>query len=109
MSLDPDLAALARHHGIAATYQDVDGRRQEADTGVVVALLHALGVPLSSPAGAGEVLREQQEAAMAALRTKCDILWSQLDALYFAYVEPGFIPPGAFVPEGSDMKRKAPA
>jgi pyrroloquinoline-quinone synthase len=44
--------------------------------------------------------REQQDAALAALRTKCDILWSQLDALYFAYVEPGFIPPGAFVPEG---------
>jgi len=22
-----------------------------------------------------------------------------LDALYFAYVEPGMIPPGAFVPE----------
>jgi pyrroloquinoline-quinone synthase len=53
--------------------------------------------------------REQQDAAMAALRTKCDILWSQLDALYFAYVEPGFIPPGAFMPEGSGMKRNAPA
>jgi pyrroloquinoline-quinone synthase len=42
---------------------------------------------------------EQQEAALAALRFKCDVLWSQLDALHFAYVEPGFIPPGAFVPE----------
>jgi 4-alpha-glucanotransferase len=63
VSLEPDLDALARHHGIAATYQDVDGRRQEADTDVVVALLHALGVPLSSPAHAGEVLREQQLAA----------------------------------------------
>jgi pyrroloquinoline-quinone synthase len=41
---------------------------------------------------------EQQEAALAALRFKCDLLWSQLDALHFAYVEPGFIPPGAFVP-----------
>ena len=40
----------------------------------------------------------EQEAAMAALRTKCDILWAMLDALYFAYVEPGMIPPGAFVP-----------
>jgi pyrroloquinoline-quinone synthase len=41
---------------------------------------------------------EQQEAVLAALRFKCDVLWSQLDALHFAYVEPGYIPPGAFVP-----------
>ena len=26
-------------------------------------------------------------------------LWTQLDALYFAYVTPGMIPPGAFRPE----------
>jgi len=43
--------------------------------------------------------REQQEAVMNALRFKTDVLWSQLDALYFAYVEPGLIPPGAFVPD----------
>jgi pyrroloquinoline-quinone synthase len=43
--------------------------------------------------------REQQEAALAALRFKTDVLWAQLDALHFAYVEPGFIPPGAFVPD----------
>jgi pyrroloquinoline-quinone synthase len=35
---------------------------------------------------------------LAALRFKCDVLWSQLDALHFAYVAPGLIPPGAFVP-----------
>jgi pyrroloquinoline-quinone synthase len=43
--------------------------------------------------------RAEQELAMAALRAKCDILWAQLDALYFAYVQPGWIPPGAFVPK----------
>lgn len=43
--------------------------------------------------------RAEQEAVMAALRFKTDVLWAQLDALYFAYVEPGFIPPGAFVPD----------
>ena len=42
---------------------------------------------------------EQQQAVMAALRAKCDILWAMLDALYFAYVAPGLIPPGAFVPQ----------
>lgn len=40
--------------------------------------------------------REQQELACGALRAKCDILWAQLDALYFAYVQPGWAPPGAF-------------
>jgi pyrroloquinoline-quinone synthase len=42
---------------------------------------------------------EQQQAALDALRFKCDVLWSQLDALHFAYVAPGIVPPGAFVPE----------
>lgn len=42
--------------------------------------------------------RDQQELAYAALREKCDILWAQLDALYFAYVDPGWPPPGAFEP-----------
>jgi pyrroloquinoline-quinone synthase len=40
--------------------------------------------------------RREQEAVIQALRDKCDILWAQLDALYFAYVQPGWPPPGAF-------------
>jgi pyrroloquinoline-quinone synthase len=40
--------------------------------------------------------RAEQELAIQALRDKCDILWAQLDALYFAYVQPGWQPPGAF-------------
>jgi pyrroloquinoline-quinone synthase len=40
----------------------------------------------------------EQEAVLAALRFKCDLLWAQLDALHYAYVTPGLIPPGAFVP-----------
>jgi len=43
--------------------------------------------------------REQQELALGALRAKCNILWAQLDALYFAYVSPGWPPPGAFQPQ----------
>ena len=42
--------------------------------------------------------RDEQELAYAALRAKCDILWAQLDALYCAYVNPGWPPPGAFQP-----------
>ena len=42
---------------------------------------------------------EQQQGVIKALLFKTDVLWVQLDALYAAYVEPGHIPPGAFVPE----------
>ena len=41
---------------------------------------------------------EKQELVRAALRFKCSVLWSQLDALHFAYVEPGVAWPDAFVP-----------
>ena len=42
---------------------------------------------------------ERQSAAIRALEFKCSVLWAQLDALHHAYVSPGHIPPGAFVPE----------
>jgi pyrroloquinoline-quinone synthase len=42
------------------------------------------------------ITRTEQELAIQALRDKCDILWAQLDALYFAYVQPAWPPPGAF-------------
>jgi pyrroloquinoline-quinone synthase len=42
--------------------------------------------------------RKEQELALAALNAKCDILWAMLDAVYFAYVVPGWPPPGAFQP-----------
>ena len=45
------------------------------------------------------VTPEQQQAAIAALTFKCDMLWAMLDALHFAYVTPGLAPPGAFVPK----------
>ena len=41
----------------------------------------------------------EQRAVLAALEFKCGVLWSMLDALHFAYVEPRHIPPGAFVPQ----------
>jgi len=46
--------------------------------------------------------RTHQELAIGALQAKCDILWAQLDAIYFAYVEPGWPAPGAFSPEPQD-------
>jgi pyrroloquinoline-quinone synthase len=41
---------------------------------------------------------EKQAQCLAALSFKTDVLWAQLDALNHAYVTPGLIPPGAFVP-----------
>jgi pyrroloquinoline-quinone synthase len=46
--------------------------------------------------------RPEQELALGALTAKCDILWAQLDAIYFAYVAPGWPPPGAFHPKPED-------
>jgi pyrroloquinoline-quinone synthase len=42
------------------------------------------------------ITRAEQELAIQALAAKCDTLWAQLDAIYFAYVQPGWPPPGAF-------------
>lgn len=42
---------------------------------------------------------DKQQAVLDALRFKCNVLWSQLNGLYLAYVAPGMIPPGCFVPE----------
>ena len=44
--------------------------------------------------------RAEQNLAIAALRAKCDILWAQLDALYFAYVAPGWEPPAVLTGTG---------
>lgn len=52
---------------------------------------------------------EKQQAVLAALRFKCDVLWSQLDGLYYAYVAPGFVPPGCFVPEDARTSEQASA
>ena len=36
-----------------------------------------------------------------AVRFQRNVLWAQLDALHHAYVVPGWIPPGAFRPDGA--------
>jgi len=41
---------------------------------------------------------EQQQAVLDTLIFKCDVLWTMMDALHYAYVTPGLVPPGAFVP-----------
>jgi pyrroloquinoline-quinone synthase len=43
--------------------------------------------------------REKQDQCLAALVFKTDVLWAQLDALNHAYVTPGLVPPGAFMPK----------
>ena len=51
--------------------------------------------------------QEKQDAAAKALIFKTDVLWSQLDALYSAYVSPARIPPGAWVPGDHTTLAKA--
>lgn len=50
---------------------------------------------------------EKQDAAVAALSFKTDVLWSQLDALHAAYVAPASLPPGGW--NGRDGVIDAPA
>jgi pyrroloquinoline-quinone synthase len=52
---------------------------------------------------------EKRAAACKALVFKCDVLWSQLDALHHAYVLGGGVPPGAFVPEDMAAEARAAA
>jgi coenzyme PQQ biosynthesis protein C len=47
---------------------------------------------------------EAQQSVVRALEFKCDVLWAMLDALYHAYVTPGHIPPGAFVPDDEEHR-----
>ena len=42
---------------------------------------------------------ELEDSVCQALVFKTNVLWAQLDALHFAYVEPRLPPPDAFVPE----------
>jgi pyrroloquinoline-quinone synthase len=39
------------------------------------------------------VTRESQDRAAEALTLKCHILWGLLDAIHYAYVSPGYLPP----------------
>jgi pyrroloquinoline-quinone synthase len=39
--------------------------------------------------------RAEQDLCLKALEFKCNVLWAMLDALYYAYVSPGHISPGA--------------
>jgi coenzyme PQQ biosynthesis protein C len=48
--------------------------------------------------------RAEQEAAIKALEFKCSVLWTQLDALWTAYVDK-YVPPGAWQPGTHVVKR----
>jgi len=47
------------------------------------------------------ITRSDQEAVLNAVKFKTEVLWAQLDALYYAYIDPGNIPPGAFIPKNN--------
>ena len=66
-----------------------------------------MGVTAENVATKFQITRDDQDAVLGAVRFKTEVLWAQLDALYYAYVDPGFIPPGAFIPEGFNGKKWA--
>jgi pyrroloquinoline-quinone synthase len=89
------IAGLSKHYDWADDYALAYFKKRLAEA------------PKDAEFGRDYVIREaatraSQEAVLNAIRFKTDVLWAQLDALYFAYVEPAFIPPGAFVPD--DLK-----
>ena len=88
------IAGLLEHHAFAndKTLSYFRKRLEEAPRDVKFGLDYVLREARTA---------EQQEAVIAAMIFKTDVLWAQLDALHHAYVEPGLIPPGAFVPKGA--------
>ncbi|MGH2720421.1 MAG: hypothetical protein ACRDJO_02300, partial [Actinomycetota bacterium] len=55
----PELAELARLHGIQTAYRDVFGRRRVAPPGALLACLQALGAPVGDPGDVAGALRER--------------------------------------------------
>lgn len=92
------IAGLLEHYGFAndATLGYFRKRVAQAQRDVHFGLQYVLDHALSL---------EEQDMVVEALTFKCNVLWAQLDALHYAYVTPGRIPPGAFVPEGAAKGR----
>ena len=94
------IAGLSRHYDWADDYalayfrKRINQARRDVDFGRTWVLQHAR-------------TRTEQDAVLDAVRFKTDVLWAQLDALYSAYVEPGRVPPGCFVPSTSSHKDAA--
>jgi 4-alpha-glucanotransferase len=55
---DSVLAALAAEHGVATSFVDWQGRAREVDTETVLAVLHALGVDVTTPWSREQALAE---------------------------------------------------
>lgn len=85
------IAGLLEHYDFATpdTLAYFRRRLDEAPKDVAFGLNYVLDHALSL---------ETQDMAAQALIFKTDVLWSQLDALWGAYVEPARIPPGAWRP-----------
>lgn len=94
------IAGLSKHYPWADDYalayfrKRIDQARRDVDFGRAWVLEHAR-------------TRTDQDAVLAAVRFKTDVLWAQLDALHSAYVEPARVPPGCFAPEPAEREDAA--
>ena len=77
-----------KYEGQTLAYFEKRPPQAERDSGFALAYVKANA---STP--------DAQQAALAALEFKCDVLWAMLDALHHAYVAPKHVPPGAFEPK----------
>jgi len=69
------LRALARLHGIQAAYTDGLKQRRRASDEAVIAILRAVGVPLSEPSDAPEALRAAREERTRAICDPVAVCW----------------------------------
>lgn len=71
------LRYLARLCGVETAYRDVTGVRREASPEALLAVLHALGAPLATPAEAGAAIRELR---LQKARRTCEpvtVIWDE--------------------------------
>lgn len=74
-SLDADLEALARLHGVQPTYRTAAGEEHTADPDAVLAVLRAVGVPVASHADVAAALRAGANEQARSLLPPVAVAW----------------------------------
>src|SRR5439155_1823578 len=70
-----DLRALAAAHGVQASYRDATGRRRNASSTALLAVLRALGAPVRRPEDARSALRSRERALWDRRQEPVTVAW----------------------------------
>lgn len=73
--MTPALSALADAYGVETSYQDVHGRRVEAQPEALIAVLAALGAPIAREEDAPQALAHRQSEWCARIAPRAVVLW----------------------------------